>query len=496
MSKWQVGDKIADRYEIHKALAGGMGIVYICYDNRSERVTALKTYRERFLYSEETRKLFEAEALAWIKLEKHPYIVKADLIKDYGGKLFIHLEYITPNPLGKNTLTHYLDGLSYTDILRLSIQFCYGMEYAYSKGIDCHRDIKPDNIMITPDKTVKITDFGLAKAFQEIQLKEEVISVEQNPSLSIFQSKGKQICGTLPYMAPEQFDGYADKRSDIYSFGITLYQMVTNGRLPFTGRSQQEYEKLHKEGTFKPVSSPLGAIIQKCLEKKLIKRYQNFSQMRSNLQALLSRESGEIIGLPKIEKLEEWELCNQGFGLFVLGKYRDAIACYDEALKTNPGDAQTWNFKGICLFSSGKPQEAIECYRKAIEINPRYDNAWFNKGVAFAAMGEREKALGDFDQVLNLNSQNPTIWESKGFVLFEEHRYQEAVNCFDEAISKGSCNARNRAQKALSLYYLGRYQEALACANEAIELDPGFEVARQLKQVILQKLRELYESGR
>jgi serine/threonine protein kinase len=148
--------------------------------------------------------------------------------------------------------------------------------------------------MITADKTIKITDFGIAKAFQGLLLKEDIISAQESSGLSIFQTKqGKRVCGTLPYMAPEQFDGYADKRSDIYSFGIVLYQMVANGKLPFMAKTQQEYEELHKSVAPPQISSSLfSAIIQRCLEKQPDKRYQNFALIREKLQDFLFRETG------------------------------------------------------------------------------------------------------------------------------------------------------------------------------------------------------------
>ena len=347
--KWQVGDKIANRYEIYQILGGegktGMGIVYICYDHKHKTPYALKTFQEKYLSSEDILKLFEREALVWTHLERYPYILRAHWVDRLEDRLFIILEYIAPDKQGRNTLTHYLGNLSFPETLKFSIQFCYGMEYAYSKGIDAHRDIKPDNIMITSDKTVKITDFGLVKAFQEIQLKEDIISQEESLRLSIFQSKGKRICGTFPYMAPEQFDGYADKRSDIYAFGIVLYQMATNGRLPFIGRTQQEYERLHRYG----LSSPLYPLIQKCLEKDPNDRFQDFATIREELQNLLLKETGETISSPKKEELEAWELSNKGIALADLGRYKQAITCYDEALRINPNYTLAQKNKKICL---------------------------------------------------------------------------------------------------------------------------------------------------
>lgn len=185
---WQVRDRIANKYEIYQILCGGMGTVYVCYDHESKVPIVLKTFQEKYLHSEEVQRLFERKVLIWTELERYPYIVRAYSVDRLEEKLFIILEYIAPNREEKNTLTHYLGNLTLTEILKFSIQFCYGMEYARSKGIDAHRDIKPGNIMITQDKRVKITDFGLSKVFQEIELEEDVTSKEVS-SLSIYRTK-------------------------------------------------------------------------------------------------------------------------------------------------------------------------------------------------------------------------------------------------------------------------------------------------------------------
>lgn len=426
--KWQVGDKIANRYEIHQILGGegksGMGIVYVCYDYKTKFIFALKTFQEKWFHDECTQKLFEREALLWTELERHPYIVRAEWVERLESRLFLILEYIAPDSQGRNTLTHYLGNLTLPEMLKFSIQFCYGMEYAYSRRIDAHRDIKPDNIMITTDKTVKITDFGLAKAFQEIQLKENIISPRGNQGLSIFQTKqGKRACGTLPYMAPEQFDGYADKRSDIYSFGITLYEMVTGGRPPFFGKGriqeevQQNYERLHKYEKVPAVSSSLFPIIQKCLEKRSENRFQDFGVIREELQRFLLKEAGERIIPPQKEELETREWINKGATLGNLGRPQEAITCYDEVLEINPKVAEAWYNKGNALYNLGRLQEAISCYDKAIGINPKDAKARNNKGNALYNLGKYQEAIRCYDEALRIDPNDKLAQDNKKLCL-------------------------------------------------------------------------------
>ncbi len=488
MSKWQIGDKIADHYEIHKVLTGGMGMVYVCYDNRDKTPVVLKTFQNKYFFSNEAVKFFKKEAYIWTVLEQFPYIVRVYRVEKLEEKLFIALEYIPPDRQGRNTLTHYLDSLTLPDILKFSIQFCYGMEYAYSRGIDAHRDIKPDNIMITPDKTVKITDFGLAKAFQEIQLKENIISTEQNPSLSIFQSKGKQICGTLPYMAPEQFDGYADKRSDIYSFGITLYQMITGGKLPFMGKTIQEWERLHRGEKVSVPRSPLSLLVEKCLEKKPEKRYSDFIQIRKELQEILFREIGEKIHQPEKQELDAWDHMNRGVSLYNLEKYEEAVDCFDKTLRLHPGYAKAWYNKGNAL--GNRPQEAVICYNKALELDPKNAEAWYNKGNALVQLGDYNEAVISYDKAINLDPRDADFWINKGNALVRLDRSREEVKaCVDEAIKLTPRCAGTYHNIGFVLACLGSYEEAMKYVEKAIQISDDPSVSNKLKQLIFEKLR-------
>ena len=146
----KIGDFIGGYYEVYRILKGGMGVVYVCYDYRSHFPTVLKTFKKEYIQTDKDEALFKKEALIWIKIGRHPYIIHADSVAKIDRKLFIMLEYISPDSHGRNTLAHYFGYLAFPETLKLSIQFCYGIEYAYSRGIDAHRDIKPDNNMITP----------------------------------------------------------------------------------------------------------------------------------------------------------------------------------------------------------------------------------------------------------------------------------------------------------------------------------------------------------
>jgi len=165
--RMRVGDWIDNRYEVFDIRKGGMGVVFIVYDHEGEfghRVLALKTLLDEFLLDTRQVARFVTEIETWIKLDRHPNIVRAHSVQVIAGTPFVVLELVTGGDLRRWLGT---SRLSLPQVLRFGIQFCLGMEHALRKGLYCHRDIKPENLLITEGGTLKITDFGLAKVRDE-----------------------------------------------------------------------------------------------------------------------------------------------------------------------------------------------------------------------------------------------------------------------------------------------------------------------------------------
>lgn len=473
---YKKGDFIGQRYEVLGILGkGGFGVVYKVHSNEMNGIYALKTFQDIFIPDQEVRKRFHKEARIWVEMGSYPYLVRADVVDEVSGRLFIVMEYITPNNEGWNSLKAYLqhEPPDLAQSLRWAIQVCHGMEYAYSKGMRAHRDLKPDNIMIDQKKTARITDFGLAGAISESP---EIHSTGLAPLPGqTFFGAG---FGTPTHMAPEQFENAAgcDQRSDIYSFGVVLFQLASRGDLPFPAADWQVMQRLHRESHVPHLDSPLFPIIQRCLEKQPEKRYPTFKEVRKDLDLLLQQNTGEVIvPLQLKDGVAEWN--NKGVGLHNLGRYEEAIRCLDRALEINPNCVPAWDNKGNSLNYLGRHAEALHCLDKALKIDPTFANAWNDKGNSLNGLNQPQGALHSYDIALKFDPRLLTAWFNKGGTLFILGRFGEAIGCYDKALDLDKRYIAAWNNKGNCLKSLGRYQEAISCYDKALELDPTLYAA-------------------
>jgi eukaryotic-like serine/threonine-protein kinase len=273
-------------YEILTPLgAGGMGEVYRARDTRLGRDVAIKVLPADRLSDELQRVRLVREARAASALD-HPNIVTIHEIESESGVDFIVMELVT----GRNLRTVIpRQGLPIPEVLRIAIPLADALAAAHAAGI-VHRDLKPANVMLTPQGVVKVLDFGLAKL-----VRNETASPEETTADAMGGpvSQPGAVAGTFGYMSPEQArGGGVDARSDVFSFGLLLYEMVT-GRRPFgEGSSAEMLAALLKEQPRPPselvpeVPKELERIIQRCLRKEPERRFQHMGDVRNELQEL------------------------------------------------------------------------------------------------------------------------------------------------------------------------------------------------------------------
>jgi serine/threonine-protein kinase len=285
-----LGTTISHYRVIEKLGAGGMGVVYLAHDERLDRDVALKVLPAGRLASDEARNRFHVEALALAKLN-HPHIGTIYDFDTQGGVDFLAMEYVP----GKTLSDRLADGpLCEREVLNLGTQIVAALEEAHKRGV-VHRDLKPRNIVVTPDRQVKVLDFGLAKLLRPVS----EMSTTELSSTAVG-------AGTLPYMAPEQLRGKpTDARTDIYAIGTVFYEMTT-GRRPFRNKIATALAADIQTQTPVPprqlnpeISRGLEEVILRCLEKDPQNRYQSARDLRIVLEQLSSVTQEERTLLPK-----------------------------------------------------------------------------------------------------------------------------------------------------------------------------------------------------
>jgi serine/threonine-protein kinase len=277
----KMGMIIGDRYEIiEKIGTGGMSDVYKARDQKLSRNVAIKVLKQEFSENENFVSKFRTEAQAAAGL-MHPNIVNVYDVGEENGIYYIVMELVEGI-----TLKKYIEKkarLTYKEALSIAIGVCLGIEAAHNNHI-IHRDIKPQNIIISKDGKVKVTDFGIAKAATSNTITSNVM-------------------GSVHYTSPEQArGGYSDEKSDIYSLGITMFEMLT-GRVPFNGETTVAIAIKHiQEEMPSPreyvAEIPLAveAIVMKCCEKAPDRRYASAHELIEDLkQALMTPDEDFVI---------------------------------------------------------------------------------------------------------------------------------------------------------------------------------------------------------
>ena len=275
--RFETGASLGHYTILEKLGTGGMGVVYRARDTRLGRDVALKVLPPALLADRDRRDRFEREAQSASRLN-HPNIVTIYDIGEAEGTSFIAMEYV-PGKTLEDTIPR--GGMRLADALGCAIQMAGALERAHAAGI-VHRDLKPANVMIAPEAAVKILDFGLAK------LTERAPAPDAATVTAHTETQTGLVMGTPAFMSPEQAEGKPlDARSDIFSFGAVLYQMVT-GRRPFAGESlmatmaavlRQDPEPLPEH-----LPRELRQVIEKCLRKDLRRRAQSMADIRVALE--------------------------------------------------------------------------------------------------------------------------------------------------------------------------------------------------------------------
>ncbi len=316
-------------------------------------------------------------------------------------------------------------------------------------------------------------------------------------------------------MSPEQFERGAelDTRADVYSFGVMLFEMLTN-ELPRVGTAAQELVKQSDAGQALP--NNLRSIILRCVDLERDQRPTDFQQLQSEL----AEEYRQYVGSepPPSEKVpatNETECNVLGMTFLQLGHLEEAVQCFDEGLDISPLDRYFLTNKGTALRKLGRFQEALKCYEMALEVAPDSAALWGNMAQLFIEMDDYSSALNAFEKALEItpddtvlignkavalfrlgknsealafstaalkaNPRSGKLLTARGEMLFKLGRHQEALDCFERALVLNSLNYEAWGGKAIVLGETGNYREALVCVNRSLEIRPDQQQLQELR---------------
>ncbi|BBM82528.1 serine/threonine-protein kinase [Candidatus Uabimicrobium amorphum] len=473
--------KIGPYHDLIEIGRGGMGIVYKAFDTENNRYVALKTIREEDV-PEEIKKRFTREMDIVSKLN-HPNIIRIFDKFFYNNRMFFSMEFIEGKTLKE--LQEQGRPFPLEETIDIVLKICDALEHAHDKSI-IHRDLKPSNIMLDINNHVKVVDFGIAKKMDEEKY-----------------TRTGQVVGSIQYMPPEQMNGSIhdiDERSDVYTIGTILYELVMKTP-PFP------LPKIKDE-----MPKRLKSICLKCLHESKDGRYQSVTYLKKDLQQFSktfqetkaqktylwlkriavtliifglggysyflqngNEQLNETIGEKQAEishlqdqlsqsKLHIAEL--QGDIHFRDQNYQQALGLYTQILNKTPNKMSALIGKGQCYTALRKYQEAMETFSAAIEIQRENANLYYLRGVVHHQLGDYPQAISDYEKTLLFANEHRQALDKLAEIHYTKqdwknlHKYVKQI--IDLHDIKNIDHSQAKAYWYLSNMYLEQKQRAKA----------------------------------
>lgn len=505
-----IGKQIGTYRLVEEIASGRFGTVYQAQHIVTDCTVAIKVLH---MYLPDIER-FMQEA-QFVKSLQHPRILSVLEMGSHGGRPYFVSEYVTGGSLRQRL--NETGVLPWEQTLTILNQIGEALRYAHQQKI-VHCDLKPENILFNVQGEVIVTDFCIATLLSNM-------SLEQLGNLK----------GNSPYMAPEQFLGKVSKKSDQYSLGCMVYEMLT-GHLPFSASDLSVRGSKHKE--LKPIplrqfneaipSYSEVAIIKALAERRSF-RHDDLSAFLKDLQTPPSRhrvvsqlygEGASLIYYQRYEeaiqayeqiihlnpkeavayarmadvlvKLDRYEEAIQAYEqamnhkyefkdiylskadvLMKLERYEEAVRVYEQAAVATPHNPSAYTHKGYALCHLKRFEEALSAFEQTLRLDPTYILAYISKGDALVLLTRFEEALEAYDQAMSLYPDFALAYTNKGRALCGLKRYEEALESYDRALKLAPDDAIIYNNRGYALYYLKRYEEAVAAFEEALRLDPG-----------------------
>ena len=448
----------------------------------------------------------EQEAQLWVQASGHPNVLPLIEANDYDGQIVIVSEYAPDGSLQE--LLKKNGPLPIEEAVNLAIGILNGLEFLHSQGI-IHRDLKPANILLQ-GRVPRLADFGISRAMSQT-------SATQN------------IAGTPQYMAPEALDGKRNVKTDIWSAGVVLYQMLS-GSLPFPQNTFGELcnAVFNREPQPLPSSIPLKLqeVIGKALSKDVAARYQTAREMREDLNACLwslrnseqppvyeqpiDNEETVVRPVPVVQPVikhaarkTNWlyfvvpavlivVVTGAAAIFFVAAKYRSpdylalgkacgerrdfecAIENYSKAIKADSKNPEAYVGRAWAYLEKNKYDDAIADCNKALEFNPDYSEAYAGRGWANAYKDNFDQTFTDCDKAIELKSDFAEAYACRGASYLKKENYPRGFKDCDKAIKLKPDFAPAYNCRALANHYQNNLKDALKDYDKALQLKPDY----------------------
>lgn len=433
-SELTIGSTFAGRYQIIEELGkGGMGKVYKALDTEIEERVAVKLLRPEIAGDENMIRRFKNE-LKFARKITHKNVCRMYDLNEYENIKYITMEYVAGEDL-KSSIRR-MGPLTAGKAVFIAKQMCKGLKEAHELGV-VHRDLKPQNIMIDRDGNTRIMDFGIARFLKTKGMTETGMMI-----------------GTPHYISPEQVTGKdIDKRSDIYSLGIIIFEMVT-GRVPFEGETPINIAFMHKtEKAPDPrkfnaqVPLDLSRMILKCMEKDKKKRYQSAEEVLSDLRKIEKEIPTTDRMLPKKEpstaraiasKLRLKKLLIPALVIIALAIAGIIIRLYLPPSEiSKPSTAPTVSSEKENYFIAGKEYwedknypEAVNQFKKILELEPENLEALLSLASILKEQGKIDEAIPKYEKVIALNNLDPRAYDKLGEIFEQKQELEKATHYF------------------------------------------------------------------
>jgi len=418
---WEGGDVILDQYEVREQVGkGGFGIVYKVYDRGFDVELAVKCPKAERFESEKGKQNFIREATNWVQLGLHPHVVTCHYVRMIGGIPRIFAEYVAGKSLDKwiSGRKLYEGGheVALERILDIAIQMASGLDYAHQRGL-VHQDIKPANVMMTPDGVAKVTDFGLAKA----------------RVLATISKKVTVMGRTLAYCSPEQgLNEKVTRKTDIWSWGLSVLEMFMGEMTWFMGAVApmvldgylQRSSRVTDSSILPPMPPALADLLRHCFQQTPTDRPQNMADVADRLLAIFQEEMD-----------------------YNYHHFRRPPEAVSDSLADN------LNNRAVSLMELGEVQKAEQLWQKALQLCPQHIEATFNLEVSRWRRGQ----WNDVPLVLRLQDLCDNFrdqWLPKyllALVHLERADLDAAINLLDAASQQAPDNLARRSRQRLDL---------------------------------------------